>query len=274
MSDRGFALGSAWVHVWEPEGPVRALVQLQHGFGEYSERYVHEYNRLVPHLLAAGFEVWAMDLEGHGTTPGRRGSVDVPRAVHEHATLRARLVERGLPVLLFGHSLGGLLTAASVLSGSDGVRGVVLTGPAFMPPAPPVVPVAAGLVASVVPHAPIPSARARSGRRTRVRERPIPTGGDPLLYRGRVSMRVGAGVLRTSERLWRNIDRWHTPCLVVHGTADATTDHRQSARFVERLPPGDSALHLVEGGPHELLDHDTGDEVLDLVLSWLKAHGL
>ena len=270
MGDRSFALGSARVHVWEPGGTPRALVQLQHGFGEYAERYVHGYQRLVPHLLESGFEVWAMDLEGHGRAPGRRGSVDVVRAVADHVALRGLMLERGSPVLLFGHSLGGLVSAASVLTAPEGVRGAVLTGPGFLPPTPAVVPLVAGLVASVLPHVPAPRPRARRTRRSRGERVPR----DPMLYTGPASMRVAAGVLRTSERVWRDLDDWRTPCLVVHGTADTFTDHRQSVRFARRSPSSDTALHLVEGGRHELLHEKADDEVLKLVLSWLEEHSL
>lgn len=273
MGDGGFALGSARVHVWEPGGTPRALVQLQHGFGEYAERYVHGYQRLIPHLLELGFEVWAMDLEGHGYAPGRRGSVNVVRAVAGHVALRGRMLERGLPVLLFGHSLGGLMSAASVSIAPEGVRGAVLTGPGFLPPAPPGASLAAGLVASVLPHLPIPRVGALRGRRSQVRRVP-PGAADPLLFRGRASMRVAAGVLRTSERVWQGLDDWRTPCLVVHGTADTSTDHRQSARFVQGLSATDATLRLVEGGRHELLHEKAGDEVLKLVLSWLEEHSL
>lgn len=270
MGDRSFALGSARVHVWEPDATPRALVQLQHGFGEYAERYVHGYQRLIPRLLGLGFEVWAMDLEGHGHAPGRRGSVDVVRAVADHAALRGLMLERGSPVLLFGHSLGGLVSAASVLTAPQGVRGAVLTGPGFLPPAPPGVCLTAGLVASLFPHLPAPRPRARRRRRTPGKR----VNGDPMLFTGRASMRVAAGVLRTSERIWQNLDQWRTPCLVAHGTADTFTDHEQSVRFAQRSPSSDITLHLVEGGRHELLHEKAGDEVLELVLAWLEEHSL
>lgn len=256
--------------MWEPGGTPRALVQLQHGFGEYAERYVHGYQRLIPHLLESGFEVWAMDLEGHGQAPGRRGSVDVVRAVADHAALRGRMLERGLPVLLFGHSLGGLVSAASVITAPEGVRGAVLTGPGFLPPTSPGVSLTAGLIASLLPHVPAPRPRARRRRRSPEKR----MNRDPMLFTGRASMRVAAGVLRTSERVWRGLDDWRTPCLVVHGTADTFTDHRQSVRFAQRSPSSDITLHLVEGGRHELLHEKAGDEVLELVLSWLEEHSL
>ncbi|KAL3460405.1 Alpha/Beta hydrolase protein [Aspergillus heterothallicus] len=123
-------------HTWSPVTgfPPRAILILQHGFGEYAERYTTSHARLIPSLTARNIEVWALDLEGHGQSPGKRGRgvVDVERAVQEHVWLcehvagvynNSREARNGdttattrIPIILFGHSLGGLVTAASATS--------------------------------------------------------------------------------------------------------------------------------------------------------------
>lgn len=76
---------------------------------EHAGRYVEHYNRLVPRLVERAFEVRAFDLAGHGLSPGVRGVTDIGRMADVH--LAARRMLAGRPLFLFGHSLGGLVTA-------------------------------------------------------------------------------------------------------------------------------------------------------------------
>lgn len=129
---RQFVLSSgASAHKWQCDSP-RAILTLQHGFGEYAERYVVSHSQLIPKLNSARFEVQAPDLWGHGTSPGDRSIVDVEMAVKDHLQMRSRAHSRGLPVFFFGHSLGGLIIAASVAENSlHHTNGVILSSPAL-----------------------------------------------------------------------------------------------------------------------------------------------
>ncbi|CEL03344.1 hypothetical protein ASPCAL04500 [Aspergillus calidoustus] len=128
-------------HNWKPSGPSspRAILILQHGFGEYAQRYATSHSKFIPRLTDRGIEVWALDLQGHGQSPGVRGVVDLQAAVRDHVWLvgfaagggaistgvtaatasvgstsdNARINPATPPILLFGHSLGGLVTAGS-----------------------------------------------------------------------------------------------------------------------------------------------------------------
>ena len=257
------------VHVWETAGPPRALVQLQHGYSEYSERYVTLYGGLIPHLVELGFEVWAQDLEGHGDSPGRPGSPDVRRSVIDHVLTRRRMRERGLPVLLFGHSLGGLVTAGSVTVDPQDVAGVVLTSPALIPLPPPPVLEAVKLVGLLFPRLPAPIPRRGPARLTRVAEYVEAGERDTRVFRGRMPLRTAASVLEVNAGVRCRIPHWRTPCLVVHGTGDNVTDAGQSRAFVESLPVEDKEFHPVEGGYHELLHDIDGARTLELVTAWL-----
>lgn len=59
-------------YLWEPEEKPKAVINLVHGFGEYSERYDHwalRFNKL-------GYVVHAIDNRGHGKSDGRRGHLN------------------------------------------------------------------------------------------------------------------------------------------------------------------------------------------------------
>ena len=60
--------GNFYYRHWDCESP-RAAVLLLHGFGEHSGHY----HRFAGALVHSGFDVWALDHEGHGLTGGVSG---------------------------------------------------------------------------------------------------------------------------------------------------------------------------------------------------------
>lgn len=98
------------------EGAQRAIVLLCHGLAEHSARYLP----LARHLSRRGYAVYAFDHRGHGHTT----APDAPRGRFAWREGEARLLEDlaavrararadnpGLPVILFGHSMGGMIAA-------------------------------------------------------------------------------------------------------------------------------------------------------------------
>jgi alpha-beta hydrolase superfamily lysophospholipase len=113
---------------WLAENP-RAAVQIVHGLGEHSGRYVHVAKRLNAH----GISVRAHDHRGHGRSDGRRGALGTRLDLVNHLKLVfedfARQ-QRTTPFLL-GHSLGGLVAAYYATHGISPVRGLILSSPAL-----------------------------------------------------------------------------------------------------------------------------------------------
>ena len=104
----------------------RAVVQLCHGFAEHSARY----ERFAFALAAAGYHVYIHDHRGHGTNIGAhapRGMFAQKQghivAIEDVRALNRHIHEKhpGLPVVLFGHSMGGLIALNYVLDHADTV---------------------------------------------------------------------------------------------------------------------------------------------------------
>ena len=90
----------------------KAQILLQHGYGEYTTRYVTQYSKLIPKLVERGFDVYGIDLEGHGNTAGERGLIDVQQAVEHHLLARAAMPTT-LPTFLFDYSLEKIMLKVS-----------------------------------------------------------------------------------------------------------------------------------------------------------------
>ena len=105
---------------WLPEGEVRAVILVAHGYGEHGGRY----GNLVEEVVPRGFALYALDHRGHGRSEGPRGHVGrFPEFVSDLHALRVRVEEeqRGKPLFLLGHSMGGLIAVRYLLSHASGV---------------------------------------------------------------------------------------------------------------------------------------------------------
>lgn len=113
-------------------GAARAVVVLVHGLGEHAGRY----RALAERLHRWGFAVCAYDHHGHGESTGARGGLPGElRLVDDLALVidEARRANPGLPLVLLGHSLGGLVAASLVARGVRPVEGLVLSSPGLDP---------------------------------------------------------------------------------------------------------------------------------------------
>ncbi len=256
-------------HGWRPDGAVRATVLLAHGFAEYAERYVTRYHRMVPRLVERGFAVHAFDYRGHGGSAGARGAVDVAAAVAQHRQARAALAGTG-PLLLFGHSLGGLVTAASVGADDADVAGVVLSAPALLLEASPGLKLVGRVLARLAPGVGVRPALDPAG----ISRDPAEVAAyrtDPRGYHGRLPAITGASALAVADALWPRLPAWRAPVLVLHGTADSFCPIAGSERFVAAVAASAKRLARFEGGAHELLNDLERDRALTMILDWLEA---
>jgi len=273
MNHRTHVLTSgAVVHHWSPYEPApnRGAVVIQHGFGEYAERYLTLQHGLIGHLAGAGFEVWALDLWGHGRSPGRRGVCHVGHAVTDHRDVLALASVNGLPVAALGHSLGGLVTAASVAEYDGDLAAVVLLSPALPAAMPRLGRRLLGIAAGLAPGVAIPERRRPLEELSHRPEIIRATASDRQMYDGQIGFLLAATALDAMEGLRAHLGAWSPPCLIVHGTADTYTDPAGSAELAARI--GDQAeLRQVADGFHELLSDTDGDLVLDVVLAFLAT---
>lgn len=123
-----------FVYHWsfEDRQEPRAIIQIAHGMAETAARY----ERFARSLVQAGYEVYANDHRGHGLTAGHPNQVGITgaegfaRMTEAMAQLTDIIAKRhpGVPVYLFGHSMGSFLAQQYMYTYSDKVGGVILSG--------------------------------------------------------------------------------------------------------------------------------------------------
>lgn len=119
-----------------PEGTAKAVVHISHGMAEHSERYA----RVASALNGAGYAVYVNDHRGHGktaTTPEELGFFDggVERVLQDLVELFGfeKKEHPGVPLVLFGHSMGSFFAQALMQTHGDQLQAVVLSGTAGKP---------------------------------------------------------------------------------------------------------------------------------------------
>jgi alpha-beta hydrolase superfamily lysophospholipase len=257
-------------YAWEVPQP-RAIVLLQHGYADYALRFVSEYHQLIPRLCDAGISVYAFDLWGHGYSAGQRGVLDVRQAVADHMAARQLLHKHPQPLFLIGHSLGGLITAASLLTDHTGVAGVIMMSPALPHRFPAPLRGIVNLLARIAPHRAIPLPGAPEAGLSRDTDYIARATADPLIYHAQVPLLVAASALAVAADLDTRYHTWHTPTLIQHGDADSWAAPQASTRLAELIDArAQCTLHIYPDGRHNLLcDHDQARVYAD-IHTWLE----
>jgi alpha-beta hydrolase superfamily lysophospholipase len=125
---------------WTAPGARRGVIQLAHGAGEHSLRYLEP---LTP-IIEAGYAVYSADHRGHGATAGSAdklgdfGPAGAPQAIADMADLSRliRVHEPDLPLILLGHSMGAMFSQVFLVDHSDLIDALVLSGTAGPGPLP------------------------------------------------------------------------------------------------------------------------------------------
>ena len=248
-------------------GPVRAAVYVLHGVAEHSGRYEHVGSALA----GRGFETVATDHRGHGRSGGRRGHVDRwSQYLDDVEDQMAEIRGLGLPVVMLGHSLGGLMALSYCVEGRPAPDLLAVSAPALgyaLDSPQKLLYLAGPVLASLAGAAPVPINRDLS----LLSADPEVTAGaaaDPL-WNGEVTVSLGWELLRAMARTRARLDRLEVPVMCVHGGDDrlvpaASSEILASAAGAER--------RVYEGLRHEVFNEPAGLAVLAEVIDWIESN--
>jgi len=258
-----------YVRRWQDPSvePAQSPV-VAHGLGEHSGRYT----KFALWFSARGARVYAIDHRGHGYSGGPRGHTDSMDAfVADLDLLVARAhSEAGGPVVLIGHSMGGLIAIAYAMAHPDRIDRAVFSAPvlrvnarvpgwkrALAGVAPLIAPRASfrtGLDAGALSHDPEVVARYRS---------------DPLVH-DRITPIANRVTFERGEEFIRRAAEIKVPFLLLHGADDRLSDPAGSRRFFATATAPGRALKIYPGLYHEIFNEPEQEQVFRNIAEWLE----
>lgn len=249
---------------WPATDP-RAVAVVVHGISDHSGRYEH----VGQYLSARGVGVTAFDQRGFGQTGGHRGWIahfdDFLDDIEDHLAA-ARAVE--VPVVLVGHSMGGLLALEYAVGERPQPDLFVVSGPPLVALAPnPALDRLPGLLAPLL--GPL---RVRSGFPTSVLSRDDAVcdayDADPLVD-PLVTIELLSAFVDAIGHARANLDRIRRPMLALAGEADELVPPA-STRLLDEVVGVD--VRLYPEHRHELFNELDWPAVLDDVIGWIDRH--
>ena len=255
---------------WSPEGDPWAVALVVHGLGEHAGRY----RTVAGALTAAGIDVFAYDTRGCGGSAGVRAYVDrwsqlVDDLAEQMVAVRA--AAPGLPLILYGHSVGGLTATGYVLSGRDLPMPdlLVLSTPALDSEQPAWKKILARILTNITPRMKLANGLPRDGR-SRDPAVQAAVDADPL-HVNTSTVRFGAEAFAEQARVQAalaGMSAMPMPTYVFHGSDDPIVAPSASAILEGK---GGVTRHVHEGLRHECHHEPEHPQVLGEVVAWIRA---
>lgn len=254
--------------VWKPVEKPKKVICLVHGIGEHSGRYAAWAEKFI----AAGYAFFSFDLRGHGKSEGKKGDAtsyelfmkDIEQALQETVNQFP-----DIPVILYGHSLGGNFVLNYLLRKQPEITGAIVTSPWLELALK--VPFFKETLGKVVRKI-IPGLIQPNGLHFEDLSRNVSITemykNDPLVH-NKISVRLYFAACNSGAWVMENTDKLKTPLLLMHGDKDRITSYKASALFAEKTKQK-TFLKIWEGCYHELHNEPENEEIERVVLKWLE----
>lgn len=255
--------GAQLVREWDPVGTVRGDIVLVHGIGEHSGRYARPGSLLAE----GGYRVRGYDLLGFGASSGGRGDIAKWSLFLDQVEGHIKAARTpGRPLVLMGHSMGGLIALDYALSERPRPDLLVLSAPAIGG-GKPWQKSLAPFLGRTFPTLSLPT-RVRGDQLSRDPAVGEAYFADPQVLT-KATMRLGAGLFSAQDRVVAALGSLTVPTLVIHGGIDTLVPTESSAMLaslptVERRVFGDLR--------HETFNEPEGPSVIAEVIDWIDSH--
>lgn len=252
---------------WRP----RAVLLIVHGLGEHAWRY----DPVAHRLNEWGFCVRSYDQRGHGESGGARGVLPDDDALLDDLAevvddTRSHIAEPwSCPLILMGHSMGGLVAATFVQRGMGRVDGLVLSSPALdagigwlqrqfirlLYRHAPDFALSNGLDADKISHNPATVQAYKS---------------DPLVH-DRITARLANFIDVNGPRVVADAPRWTLPTLLMFAGDDRLVRPAGSQTFAAAAPPATVQTQAFDGLYHEIFNEADPSAVFGTLKAWLDV---
>jgi len=253
--------------ITSPGEKVRAIIIFVHGLGEHIQRYYHWAE------LLAGEEIGftGMDLPGHGRSDGVRGNIKSYTQTDEMLEILLENVRKtfpGVPVFIYGHSLGGGIVLDYILRKKPAIKGAIVTSPwlklSFEPAKSKIA--LASVMRYILPGLIQPSGLVVNhiSHDKDIVEKYIK---DPLVH-NKISVSLFHNAMRAGRLSLENAPGLTLPLLIMHGGDDLICSPEGSRTFA--LKTGMAELKIWDGGYHEIHNEPFKTDVFTYLIKWIN----
>lgn len=256
---------------WLPEGECKAILLIVHGLGEHSSRYINVTDYFVPR----GYAVYSFDNIGHGRSEDGREVIerfeDLTAPVDQLVSM-IREQHPSMPIFIYGHSLGALITSFHLLDHQADFKGAIISSPLVTIPAhiSPMT-VRLGKVLSVVaPKVGLIKVESSSLSHDKsVVEAYI---NDPLVFHEKTPARISAEMLRAMTRVTEEVQKITLPIFILQGSSDYLVDPNGAQLLEKKAGSNDKTLKIYDGFYHEVHNEPEREVMFKDLEGWLNAH--
>jgi len=253
--------------IQSPGENVKAVIVMVHGLGEHIQRYIYWADLFRNERIA----FTGVDLPGHGRSSGKRGNIKSYKLLEEMITIlldSCRKTFSGIPIYIYGHSLGGGIVLNYLLRTNPRIKGAIVTSPwlrlSFDPPRIKVI--LASVMKNLVPGLVHPSGL----NVNHISHDPAIVENyknDPLVH-DKISVSLFDGAMRAAKFSLDHASELKSPVLILHGSDDMITSPEGSREFTGKT--GKARLKIWEGGYHELHNEPFKEEVFRYIIRWIN----
>ncbi len=263
--------------MWQewPCAAARGTVLIVHGLGEHIGRY----DALAKRLNESGWRVAGADLRGHGRSGGARGGLPRSDALLNDLSLVIDAVRAATsgPLVLLGHSMGGLIASRFVAEGlgaprapwSREVDALVLSSPALDPGMNAAQKLLLALLGRLAPNLAVgnglkPAWISRDPAVVRAYV------DDPLVH-DRVTPALVRFIVDSGELVLRRAPAWRVKTLLLYAGADRCVAPQGSAAFAAAAAARPVTAREFPNLFHEIFNEPERDQVIAALQAWLAA---
>ena len=253
-------------YAW-PQPPLnpRAAVLLLHGLGEHMGRYGH----VASALQAAGYVVFGYDHHGHGLSSGLRGNLLSPSQLVDdvHFVIGHVRTLTPAPLVVLGHSMGGLIAARAVAQSLPHIDALVMSSPALGAQTNWIQKFLLATLPKLLPHVRVDNG-VKSAWLARDAQVVRAYSEDPLVHR-QISAGLAAWILREGAQTVAQASTWSMPTLLMYAGQDQLVLPQASAEFARLAPSQVLQSHCFNVMYHEIFNDPEKAMVFAKLLSWL-----
>jgi alpha-beta hydrolase superfamily lysophospholipase len=248
---------------------LRGVVILVHGLGEHAGRYDHVARR----LNEWGFAVRGYDQYGHGESGGKRGGLTSDGRLLDDLgdiveSTRKRM-PKGCPLIVIGHSMGGLVAALFVMQNAKKIDALVMTSPALDPG----LDAFQKLLLAVLPKI-APNVRVGNGLDVSKISHDLNVvqayKNDKLIH-DRISARLAKFIADGGVTVLAAAPQWKIPTLLMFAGQDKLVDPAGSIAFAAAAPTSVVASHCFDALYHEIFNELDAVPVFAKLKTWLDS---